>query len=162
MNLNKVILVGRVTKDPEQKALPSGIAISTFSLATNKVYTDKNSEKQETAEFHNILFFGKQAEVVGSYVKKGYLLLVEGRLQTRSWEDKETGKKMYRTEIVGESLQLPPKSLSPQSDADRQYDEIDSQDKPNYSKRPAQAARPKADDPIEYPEDEINPEDIPF
>ena len=138
MNLNKTIIVGRVTRDVELKALPSGTAVSTFSLATNRVWT-KDGEKHEETEFHNIVVFGKMAETVGQYVKKGQLLLVEGRLQIRSWDDKD-GKKMYRTEIMAESFQFGPKAGGEKSS-------------------------PSDREEIEYPDDddsEINPEDIPF
>lgn len=114
MNLNKAILVGRLTRDPEVKSLPSGQQVASFGLATSRFYKDKEGEKQEQTEFHNIVFFGRIAEIASQYLKKGSLTLIEGRIQTRSWEDKETGKKIYRTEIVGESLQLGPRNIDNQ------------------------------------------------
>lgn len=138
MNLNKIILVGRVTRDPELKALPTGTAITTFSLATNRVW-NKDGQKQEEVEFHNIVTFGNMAENIGKYVKKGQLLLVEGRNATRSWDDKETGKKMYKTDIIAESFQFGPKSEGTQN-----------------------TQKTEDEEEIDYPEDEINPEDIPF
>ena len=114
MNLNKAILVGRLTRDPEVKSLPSGQQVASFGLATSRFYKDKEGEKQEQTEFHNIVFFGRIAEIASQYLKKGSLTLIEGRIQTRSWEDKETGKKVYRTEIVGESLQLGPRNIDNQ------------------------------------------------
>lgn len=109
MNLNRAILVGRVTKDPELKTTPSGQPVATFSLATNQTYTDKAGVKKESAEFHNIVFWGKQAEVAAKFLIKGSLCLVEGRIVTRSWDDTKTGEKKRTTEIVGEKLQLGPR-----------------------------------------------------
>jgi len=109
MNLNKVILVGRLTRDPETRSLPSGQQVANFGLATSRVFNDKSGQKQETTEFHNIVFFGRTAEIVSQYLKKGSLALIEGRLQTRSWQDNDNNKK-YRTEIIGERLQLGPRS----------------------------------------------------
>jgi single-strand DNA-binding protein len=85
MYLNKAILIGNLTKDPEMKSLPSGIKVSSFSVATNRVWKDKNGAKQESVDYHNIVVFGKQAEIVSQYLKKGSSILVEGRMQTRSW-----------------------------------------------------------------------------
>ncbi len=119
MNLNKVILAGRVTRDPEVKSLPSGQQIAKFGLATSRFFNDKNNQRQEQTDFHNITFFGKIAEIASQYIKKGTLILIEGRIQNSSWQDAE-GNKKYRTEIIGEKLQLGPKSMatdtSPQQD----------------------------------------------
>jgi len=112
--LNKAIIMGNLTRDPEVKALPSGMHVTNFSLATNRSYKDKEGNKQEDAEFHNIVVFGKQADSCGQYLKKGQEALVEGRIQTRSWEG-EDGKKNYRTEIVGESVTFGRKGDSDQT-----------------------------------------------
>ena len=109
MNLNKVIIVGRLTQDPQAKTLPSGQQVCSFSMATNRVFTDKSGQKQEQTEFHNIVLWGKLADIASQYLTKGALALIEGRLQTRSWQD-SSGVKKYRTEIVGQTLQLGPKS----------------------------------------------------
>lgn len=109
MNLNKVILIGRLTRDPEVKSLPSGQQVSTFGLATNRVFTDKSGQKKEQTEFHNIVLFGRLAEIAGQYLTKGALAMIEGRLQTRSWQD-AAGNKHSRTEIVAQSLQLGPRA----------------------------------------------------
>jgi single-strand DNA-binding protein len=114
MNLNKVFILGRLTQDPQIRSLPSGDLVATFGVATNRVFYNKNKEKQEQTEFHNVVLFGKLADIAKQYLKQGSMVLIEGRLQTRSWEDKD-GIKKYRTEIIGESLQLGPKSLSPAS-----------------------------------------------
>lgn len=139
MNLNKAQVIGRVTRDPELKALPSGGSVVSFSLASNRTWKDKDGQKQEEVDFHNIVAFGKIADTIAQYVVKGQLLYVEGRMKTRDWEDKETGKKMYRTEIIVEQFQFGPKAGEGQarSKADEDFDEIGS-------------------------EDTINPEDIPF
>lgn len=106
MNFNKAIVVGNITRDPELKTLPSGSAVCNFSIATNRTWMDKSSgQKQSAVEFHNIVIFGKMAETVAQYMRKGSQLLVEGRIQTRSWEGQD-GKKNYRTEIVAESVQF--------------------------------------------------------
>lgn len=115
MNLNIVIVAGRLTRDPELKALPSGSNVCNMSLATNRTYQDANGERQEAAEFHEIVVFGKQAEATAKYLSKGNFALVEGRLQTRSWE--KDGQKHYRTEIVADRVQFGPKEgQSPQVD----------------------------------------------
>jgi len=109
MNLNKVFLIGRLTRDPETKALPSGKSVTTFGLATDRVFTDKSGQKQQQTEFHNIVMFGRLAEIASQYLAKGSLTYIEGRIQTRSWQD-SSGNKKYRTEILAERMQLGPKS----------------------------------------------------
>ena len=106
MYLNKAYLIGNLTRDPELKSLPTGNKVTQFSIATNRVYKLENGTKQESTEYHNITVFGRQAETCAQYLKKGQSVLVEGRIQTRSWDDKETSKKMYRTEIVAENVQF--------------------------------------------------------
>ena len=115
MYLNKVVLVGRLTRDPEMRNTPSGTPVCSFGLATNRVWTDRqtNEKKQET-EFHNIVMWRRLAEIAARYLRKGSLVLIEGRLQTRNWED-SNGNRRERTEIVADNLQLAPKSLSPGS-----------------------------------------------
>ena len=147
MYLNKAIIIGNLTRDPELRSLPSGIKVCSFSLATNRVWKDKNGAKQEAADYHNVVVFGRQAETVAQYMKKGNSMLVEGRMQTRSWDDKTSGEKKYRTEVIADRTQFGPRSSgSPIAGA------------------PAQAPTPNAEetDTIEYPEEDINPEDIPF
>lgn len=109
MNLNKVFLIGRLTKDPQVKSLPSGQQVANFGLATDRFYYDKNKQKQQQTEFHNIVMFGKLAEIASQYLKKGSLTMIDGRLQTRSWED-SSGNKRSRTEIIAERMQLGPRS----------------------------------------------------
>lgn len=105
MYLNKAQVIGNLTRDPELKALPSGIKVSSMSVATNRIWKNKEGVKQEAADYHNVVVFGRQAETCAQYLKKGSQVLVEGRLQTRSWEDKDQ-KKQYRTEIVAENIQF--------------------------------------------------------
>lgn len=145
MYLNKAIVIGNLTRDPELRSLPSGVQVTTFSVATNRVWKDKDGAKQESAEFHNIVVFGRQAETSAQYLKKGASVLVEGRMQTRSWE--ADGVKKYRTEIVADRVQFGPRSGG--SDGGSQ----------------APAPQDKAgskDDSIQYPQEDINPDDIPF
>ena len=150
MYLNKVILIGNLTRDPELRSLPSGIKVCSFSLATNRVWKDKNGARQEAADYHNVVVFGRQAETVAQYMKKGSSMLVEGRMQTRSLDDKTSGEKKYRTEVIADRTQFGPKgggggagaaSSGGVGKASSSSEEVDS---------------------IEYPEEEINPEDIPF
>lgn len=113
MNLNKVFILGNLTRDPEKKVLPSGQALVSFGIATNRFFVDRNQEKKKEAEFHNIILFGRLADIASQYLKKGSLVLIEGRLRTRSWQD-EKGTKYYRTEIMGERMQLGPRNIQPE------------------------------------------------
>jgi len=151
MYLNKVIIIGNLTRDPELRSLPSGIKVCSFSLATNRVWKDKNGARQESADYHNVVVFGRQAETVAQYMKKGSSILVEGRMQTRSWEDKTSGEKKYRTEIVADRTQFGPKSSGTSASVQSTNSEKTSSEKNS-----------EEIDTIEYPEENINPEDIPF
>src|SRR3989338_1093870 len=151
MDYNRVIIVGRLTRDPELKALPMGGSVTTFSVATGRVWKDRDGNKKEDTQFHNVVVFGKQAETVAQYLKKGQEVLVEGRLQTRSWDDKTSGEKKYRTEIVADRVQFGAKGSGSAGGASKQTAGATSE--PLGGKQP---------DAIEYPQEEINPEDIPF
>jgi len=105
-SVNKVILIGNLGKDPEVKYTPSGTAMAKFSLATNERYKDKSGEFQERTEWHNIVAWQRLAEIAGEYLKKGRSVYIEGRIQTRSWDDKTSGQKKYMTEIVANDLVL--------------------------------------------------------
>jgi single-strand DNA-binding protein len=146
MYLNKAIIVGNLTRDPEKKALPSGTAVTTFGLATNRVWM-KDGQKQENTDYHNIVVFGRQAETSAQYLKKGQNVMVEGRIQTRSWEDAD-GKKNYRTEIVADRVQFGPKAGGGGASV-------------TEAEAPQEAPKDNGSQ-IDYPEDDINPEDIPF
>ncbi|HAQ02459.1 hypothetical protein A2467_00170 [Candidatus Nomurabacteria bacterium RIFOXYC2_FULL_36_8] len=146
MYLNKAILIGNLTRDPELKAIASGNKVCTFSIATNRTYKDANGVRQEKTDYHNIVVWGKTAENVATYMKKGSQILVEGRMETRSWDDAATNTKKYRTEVIADTVQFgskPSGSSSPssQAPASKKEEEIDT---------------------IEYPEEQINAEDIPF
>lgn len=104
-SVNKVILVGNLGRDPEVRYMPDGAAIANISVATTDTWKDKNGERQERTEWHRVAFFGKLAEIVGEYLKKGSQVYVEGRLQTRKWQDKE-GQDRYTTEIVADRMQM--------------------------------------------------------
>lgn len=155
MYLNKVFIIGNLTRDPELKSLPSGVQVATFGMATNRVYRDKDGNKQESTEFHNIVAFGRQGELCAQYLRKGGSALVEGRLQTRSWE--ADGQKKYRTEIVADRVQFGDRRPSDGGG----YSQPAGQPQSPPASKPAAGAAPKADA-IEYPDEEINPEDIPF
>jgi single-strand DNA-binding protein len=105
-SVNKVILLGNVGKDPEIKATPSGVAVATFSIATSERFKDKTGNWQDRTEWHNLVAYQRTAEIIRDYVKKGSKLYVEGRLQTSSWDDKTTGQKRYKTEIIVSDLSL--------------------------------------------------------
>ncbi len=128
INLNKIIVCGNLTADPEKKVTESGTTITTFSIATNRHYT-KDGQKQQETEYHDIVFFGKQAENIVKYLSKGSQALVEGRLQTRSWEGKD-GKKNYRTEIVGQNVQFGSRKESKDNEYAGSDDDINLDDIP--------------------------------
>lgn len=144
MYLNKAMVYGNLTRDPELKALPSGMQVCSFSLATNRIYNDRDGKRQEAVDYHNIVVFGKQAENCAKYLTKGNAAYVEGRMQTRSWE--KDGQKLYRTEVIADRVQFGPKNGSSASSAGSAPSSTD-------TKAPAVP---------DYPEEEINPEDIPF
>ena len=148
MYLNKALIIGNLTRDPELRSLPSGVKVCSFSVATNRVWKDKNDARQESTDYHNVVVFGRTAETVAQYMKKGSSILVEGRIQTRSWEDKNSGEKKYRTEIVAERTQFGPKGSGSGGGSGA----------PAVAKAPAESEGAA----IEYPEEDINPEDIPF
>jgi len=109
VNLNRVILIGRLTQEPETRSTAGGQSVTTLSMATNRAWTNQSGQKQEASEFHRVVAWGRLGEIANQYLKKGGLLMIEGRLQTRSWTDK-TNNKRYTTEIVAESLQLGPRT----------------------------------------------------
>jgi single-strand DNA-binding protein len=150
MYINKAIIAGNVTRDPELKSIPSGVKVATFSVATNRFWRDGQSgERKEMAEYHNIVVFGRQAEIVSQYVKRGSQVSVIGRMQTRSWE--QDGQKKYRTEIIAEDVQFGSRPQTAHSGSG-----------PSMSGSQAQSHNEPA---IDYPDADaldINPDDIPF
>ncbi|HYC83478.1 MAG TPA: single-stranded DNA-binding protein [Candidatus Paceibacterota bacterium] len=149
MYLNKAIIIGNLTRDPELRALPSGAAVVSFSVATSRVWKDKNGARQEDTQYHNVVVFGAQANTSAQYLKKGASVLIEGRMQTRSWDSPE-GKK-YRTEIVADRVQFGPRRDGAAPAGGQTASE--GVDKPSAD---------QGIDTIEYPDEDINPEDIPF
>src|SRR6478609_3641702 len=104
--INKVILVGRLGKDPEVRSTPSGTSVAKFTVATDERFTDKNGEKQERTEWHNIVAWARLGEICGQYLRKGKLVYIEGSIRTDSWDDKESGQKRYRTEIIARDMKM--------------------------------------------------------
>jgi len=104
--LNKVFLIGNLGRDPEVRSTPSGQSVATFSLATNRRWTDRDGNRQNETEWHNIVCWARQAEIAGQYLTRGKQVFVEGRIQTRSWEDRQSGEKKYRTEIICLNFQM--------------------------------------------------------
>lgn len=149
MYLNKALIIGNLTRDPELKAIASGIKVASFSLATNRTWKDQNGSKKESVEYHNIVAFGKQAEIIAQYAKKGSSLYIEGRMQTRSW-DAPDGTKKYRTEVILENFQFGPKGIGSSSTGGFQAEE------------PKASKEDDGIETIEYPDEDVNPEDIPF
>ncbi|MDE2040816.1 MAG: single-stranded DNA-binding protein [Patescibacteria group bacterium] len=149
MYLNKVFLIGNLTRDPELKALPSGTKVANFSIATNRKSRNKDGVLQDFTEYHNIVAFSKLGELTAQYLKKGQQALVEGRIQTRSWE--QNGEKKYRTEIIAENVQFGWKGTGGASGGAAGPGKEESETKENA-----------AGETIEYPTEEINPDDIPF
>ena len=148
-DLNKVMLIGNLTKDPEGKALATGQSLSSFSIATNRTWKDASGTKKEQVEFHNIVVWGKLADICNQYLKKGKKIYVEGRLTTRTWDD-QNGVKRYRTEIVAENMSM--------------LDSKGGSSSTSSSGAPAQNhAQQEEELPIiQADEEEINIEDIPF
>jgi single-strand DNA-binding protein len=152
MYLNKVIIVGNLTREPELKSLPSGVKVLNFGVATNRNWKDKEGNKKEDVEFHNIVAFGKQAEVIQQWVKKGDQIYLEGRLQTRNWEEKETGKKIYKTEIILETFQFGAKRGGSDSKNKKDSEAVDGEESVATGQNSTDTGSPV----------EISPDDIPF
>ena len=152
MYLNKALIIGNLTRDPEIKALPSGTKLCSFGMATNRVYKDKDGNKKEQADFHNIVVFARMGELCAQYLKKGAQALIEGRIQTRSWDDAATNTKKYRTEIIADNVQFGSKGGTGGGTASS--GKTDGGTKDGKDAAPGEA--------IEYPQEDINPDDIPF
>lgn len=159
MYLNKALIIGNLTRDPELRALPSGAQVASVSVATNRVWKDQNGAKQESTDYHNVVVFGRQAETVAQFLKKGSSVLVEGRMQTRSW-DGQDGKKQYRTEIVADRVQF---GNRPGGAGQGSSEGGFQRSTPARATEKSSAADQIDSMPsVDYPEEEINPEDIPF
>lgn len=156
MNLNKVMIIGNLTRDPEIKTTPNGAQVASFSIATSQVWTDQNGQKQERTEFHNIVAWRKLAEIIGQYLKKGSKAYVEGRLQTRDWTGQD-GVKRYRTEIIADNLIMLDRAGSQGASGQSYAKPAD-----NYSQPSMSDNEPVIDFGDSVSEDEIKVENIPF
>lgn len=148
MNLNKVFVLGNLTRDPEVRTTPGGQQVASFSIATNRVWYNQAKEKNQEVEFHNIVAWGRLAEIVGQYLKKGQLALIEGRIKTRSWQAQD-GTKKYRTEIIAENMQMGPKTQG-QSGA------------PAKAEAPEENHAPETENNPIGSEEDITTEEVPF
>lgn len=153
MYFNRAIIIGNLTRDPELRSLPSGVQVATMGVATNRVWKDKSGTRQESTDYHNVVVFGRQAETTAQYLRKGSSVLVEGRMQTRSWEAAD-GTKKYRTEVVADRVQFGPKRDGSAPVATTSSKEDLAAQAGNQEAPPEGA--------IEYPEDSVNVDDIPF
>lgn len=161
MYFNQAIVIGNLTRDPELKSLPSGIKVATFTIATNRTWKNPQGAKETATDYHNIVAFGNQGETIAKFMKKGNAMMINGRMQTRSWDGPD-GTKRYRTEIVTDGFQFGPRSGSGTGGAE-------------YGGITGPSAFGKQDDdgvdmggsmddfgPIDYPTEDNNLEDIPF
>lgn len=148
MYFNKAIIIGNLTRDPELRSTPAGVQVANIGIATNRVWKDKNGAKQEATDYHNVVVFGRQAETAAQYLKKGASVMIEGRLQTRSW-DGQDGKKNYRTEIVADRVQFGPRREGASST-------------PTSEAVGVPTPPPEEGVGIDYPQDNVNVDDIPF
>jgi single-strand DNA-binding protein len=175
MNVNKAIIVGRLTRDPEKKTIPSGQTVTNFSIATSRKWKSQDGQDQEKTEFHNIIAWGKRGDVIAQYMTKGQEIYLEGRLETRNWDDAESGKKMYRTEIVMEEFQFgskPGGAGASQGSYQNQQSNTAPSDNQNPNPTPAQApvqenvSIPATEEiptiDVDADTEEIKVEDIPF
>lgn len=153
MYLNKVMLYGNLTSDPDLRSMPNGNKVVSFGLATNRSYKDQGGARKEVAEFHNIVAFGKLAEIFAQWLKKGRPVYIEGRIQTRSWDDQNGGGKKYRTEIVAENFQFGATGKS--------GEEGGFAGSSNNSEE-SSSSKVEELDTIDYGDADINPDDIPF
>ncbi len=175
MNVNKAIIIGRLTRDPELRSTPNGRQVASLSVATSFRYKDQSGQQQERTEFHNVVAWGRQAEVIAQYFTKGQEIYVEGRLETRNWDDKESGKKMYRTEIVLEKFEFGAKpqgaSGAYNNNAGQNTESNTGSTDNNNSKAPTENAQAQAtpteeeDIPtinLDDEQDDVKIEDVPF
>ena len=165
MDLNKVMLIGNITRDPELRTTPTGQSVASFGLATNRSWKDPNSgERKSVADFHNIVAWGKLAEICGQYLRKGSKVYVEGRIQTRSWQGQD-GSKKYTTEIIMENMIM----LDRKPQGQGGFTPASSAARPSAPNSPQSSAQPAPPQPEEIPtiqiddsQDEVRIEDIPF
>ncbi len=162
MNLNKVFILGNLTRDPELRQTPGGQTVCSFGVATNRRYTDKSGQKQEQVEFHNLVAWGRQAEIIAQYLHKGSMVLVEGRLQTRSWQDAQ-GTKHWKTEVIVDQMQLGPRTAGDRSSGmEGTGVRQNNQESPPTSGEQRQPEAPLPTIELSQDGDEIDVKDIPF
>jgi single-strand DNA-binding protein len=149
MDLNKVQIIGRLVRDPEVRTTPSGKNVCSFSVATGFTWTDQSGQKKEQTEFHNVVAWGKLGDIIGQYMKKGRQVYIEGRLQTTSWDDKTSGQKRYKTEIIAENMIM--LGSKPGSEGSSPA-----------SAMPQQARAEQPEPKSELPEIQIDNDDLPF
>lgn len=158
MNLNKAFILGRLTADPQMRQTPSGQNVASFGVATNRVWTDKNGARQEETEYHNVVVWGRQAEIASQFLVKGSMTLIEGRIRTRSWQDKQ-GQQRRTTEIIAERIQLGPRPQGQSRQPAPAGGVGEQQSRP--AKEPPSEELPTVN--VDEPEaGEIKPEDLPF
>ncbi len=160
MNLNKAFVLGNVTRDPEVRAMPSGQQVTSFGIATNRFYSDSAGQKKQEAEFHNIVCFGKLADISAKYLTKGALVLIEGRIKTRNWQN-SAGVKQYRTEIIADALQLGPRGAS--TGGSGGYNKADTSQESSQKSEDIPVIEENYTPPAtSFSNDEIDVKDIPF
>lgn len=159
MNFNKAVIIGRITRDPEVRTTPNGQNVASIGVATNRVWNSSSGEKQEKVEFHNVVAWGKLAEICGQYLTKGQLVLFEGRMETRSWEGQD-GVKRSRTEIIAENMQMGPRPRSQEgfSQTAKKEEDTGNQNNPKQEEKSASKIKETGNS----AEEEIRIEDIPF
>ena len=157
-SLNKVMLLGNLTRDPELRYTPQGTAVCTFGMATNRQWKTESGDTRDEAEFHRIVAWTKLAEICANLIKKGRKIYAEGRLSTRSWQAQD-GTKRYKTEVIANNIQLGPRSYSSSGGQHSEQGNFNQ----NANNQPSSSVPPQNElETIEYPEEDINPEDIPF
>jgi len=167
MNLNKAIIIGNLAKDPEVRKTPTGQSVANFSVATNRVWTNQQGAKQEQVEFHNVVAFGRLADIVGQYLAKGRLCMVEGRIQTRNWTD-NANVKHWKTEIIAENIQLGPKNAASGGYSQAGNNNFSPSNNSGYNTASTPDIQVYETEPVVTPsdnsanEEEIKIEDIPF
>jgi len=152
MNFNRAIIIGNLTADPDMRTTPSGQHVCSLRVATNRMWTDASGAKQQKTEFHSVVLWRRLAEIASQYLKKGNLVLIEGRLETRNWDD-TAGNKHYRTEIIAENMQLGPKGFTQGGG---------SESKPSANQPAPDKQESKEEIPIIEEDEEIDVKDIPF
>jgi len=159
MNLNKAIIIGNLTQDPEVRTTPSGDKVANFGVATNFIWNDKASgEKKQKTEFHKVVAWRRLAEIAEQYLNKGALVMIEGRIETRNWDDQESGQKRYMTEIIADNMQMGPR----RGDA-QQIENRTGEDNKNGGTKNSEDDLPTVDaDSSSDSDDEVDVKDIPF